>query len=447
MYLLSQIVVAACFLVLIIVLFFDEQDYLSFSVFLMLIAGIVSAIEIEEARHLEGYIDAIEWEVVFFLIAMFTIVEILNEARLFHTIARWIVKKFKNNIRTMFYAICIVSTLAASIIEDLSVAIIFIPIIILTCDELEINPAPFLLGMTICINIASTLTPFGSPENIIIAINFDLNLWDFVSRLGLYFVITTALTLFLLDKLVLSKNLDEKWTSQCEDGDYTDKQSPEFDPLHDVTIESKVVIKNLIGFVIFIILLIVIEEIYVVGLIGMVLFVFLNAEKKENGHYHPQLSRYLSKVDYKLIYFFMCLFILVFLMEKNGTVELIEIQFERFNSSNIFWLSVILLIVTSLLSGFLDNAPVTIIFLPIINILSDGATGELTPLLMAFILGINLGGNFLPQGSACDMMTLELSRKHCVNDLTYRRLTKIGGLFALLHILLGIGYLAAVIYL
>jgi hypothetical protein len=57
-----------------------------------------------------------------------------------------------------------------------------------------------------------------------------------------------------------------------------------------------------------------------------------------------------------------------------------------------------------------------------------------------------LGGNFLPQGSAADMMTLELSNVYCVDGMNYRKLLKIGGLFALLHIILGIGYLAIMIF-
>ncbi|MBA7519630.1 hypothetical protein ES705_11710 [subsurface metagenome] len=44
------------------------------------------------------------------------------------------------------------------------------------------------------------------------------------------------------------------------------------------------------------------------------------------------------------------------------------------------------------------------------------------------------------------MMTLELSTKYCVDGLNYRRLLKIGGLFALLHVMLGIGYLALIIF-
>ena len=98
---------------------------------------------------------------------------------------------------------------------------------------------------------------------------------------------------------------------------------------------------------------------------------------------------------------------------------------------------------TSLLSGLLDNVPVTVLFLPIIGALTQPPVEFASaPLLIAFILGINLGGNILPQGSAADMMTLELSNKYCADDLNYKRLFKVGGIFAVLHILLGIGYLA-----
>jgi Na+/H+ antiporter NhaD/arsenite permease-like protein len=80
-------------------------------------------------------------------------------------------------------------------------------------------------------------------------------------------------------------------------------------------------------------------------------------------------------------------------------------------------------------------------FLPVIQKLITQASFPRNPLLMGFTLGINLGGNFLPQGAACDMATLELARKHNVEGFTYRSLTIVGGIFALIHVLLGIGYI------
>ena len=88
-------------------------------------------------------------------------------------------------------------------------------------------------------------------------------------------------------------------------------------------------------------------------------------------------------------------------------------------------------------------------FLPIISILIalPSYNANFTPIIFAFILGINLGGNFLPQGSAADMMTLEIAKYYCVHDLSYKKLFKVGGLFAVLHILIGIGYLSIIIFL
>ena len=120
---------------------------------------------------------------------------------------------------------------------------------------------------------------------------------------------------------------------------------------------------------------------------------------------------------------------------------------ENISAENEFILAVIILITTSVLSGLIDNTPVTIMFIPIVRVLFSLPEFYLGPIMVAFVLGINLGGNFLPQGSAADMMTLEISRLNKVKDLSYKRLFKVGGFFALLHVLLGIGYLAMLVFL
>ena len=134
-------------------------------------------------------------------------------------------------------------------------------------------------------------------------------------------------------------------------------------------------------------------------------------------------------------------------MEINGTTAIIGDLVLKNSSDNLFLMCLFILIITSLLSGFLDNLPVTVLFIPIIGLMATNAGLGLTPLLIAFILGINLGGNFLPQGAACDMMTLELAKRENVEDMNYKKLTKVGGLFALLHIILGIFYLGILIFL
>jgi Na+/H+ antiporter NhaD/arsenite permease-like protein len=499
-----QIIIIVAFIALIVVLFFESKDYLTWAVFLVLIIGLATAIFLPlDEEETIGIIFAIDWEVVVFLFCLFIIVEILNEHHVLHQVAIAIVNKYRYKPRRMFYVLCVSSTLIATVIEDLSVAMIFVPIVIKACKKIELSPVPYLFGITICINLASTLTPFGSAENVIIANHFGLSLHWHLIYLGVYFIVATIITLVLLDKFVLSKYLKDYDPHAVQDHlphkKNTDKylkqdieslagNKPKSDDLtkeehhayynaryHELKekifeeSDSEVVLplseeillffkemdetfqpaiknpqnyyRNLIGLGVFVILLITIPSIVIAGVIGLLLFLFLNPVLDHHGNKTPSLSYYLKKIDAKLIYFFILLFITVYFMQLAGITVFIENLVDSWADHNILFVAIEIMLITSLLSGFLDDAPVTILFLPIISDLIKKLGGNSNALFIGFTLGINLGGNFLPQGAACDMMTLELARKNDVKEFTYKRLTIIGGLFALLHILLGIVYL------
>ena len=61
--------------------------------------------------------------------------------------------------------------------------------------------------------------------------------------------------------------------------------------------------------------------------------------------------------------------------------------------------------------------------------------------LMAFLLGINIGSNFLPQGAACDLIALNLAAKNKVEGFNYKTLLKNGSRITLFHIFNSIVYL------
>jgi Na+/H+ antiporter NhaD/arsenite permease-like protein len=450
MLLLLQIIVISCFIVVIIALFREKSDFLYYSLVAMLVAAAATFL-LSPGVSTEEVFLAVDWEVIFFLVSLFTIVAILEEQCIFQEVARRITTKFSTNTRKFFWVICLISTVSAAFIEDVSVAVIFIPMIISTSQKMKINPAPILLGMTICINLASTLTPFGSAENILIANHFALSSTWFFTNLSIYFVVGTLSTLFLLDRFILKKHLGDIWIPHCEENE--EPQEIEHYEDHELVIleeplDKKIFYKNIIGLGIFFILLIFIQNILFVGLLGMLLFVFINPRPNAAGKRKPDISFYLTKVDFKLVFFFISLFILVFSFEKAGIIALLEYFVLAITPPNLFLLCVMILVITSVLSGLLDNVPVTILFIPIIEVLTAPPIEFSTiPIMIAFILGINLGGNILPQGSAADMMTLDLSKRYCADDLNYRRLLKVGGLFAIYHIVLGIGYLAILIFL
>ena len=324
--------------------------------------------------------------------------------------------------------------------------------------------------MTVCINLASMLLPFGSAEDIIIVNALDLDIVWFIKYFAAYFVVSTLLTLFLLDKFVLKKYLQKEWNGYCEDDsslnkanllnqterdrvENTDQEHIFYHDIHsdehsisEFEVDKKTFNINMFGLLIFLVLLIAVPTLYLPCLISALMFIFINPVKDSHGKSRPSISHYFKRVDYKLIYFFICLFILVQLMDITGSLVIIEQLVMGVSQDNLFILCLVVLLSSSILSGFMDNAPVTVIFVPIVIMLLADIGYDYPPLIFAFVLGVNCGGNFLPQGSACDMMTLEIAKQNCVYDLSYKKLTKVGASFALLHIAIGIIYLLFFIY-
>ncbi|TFF93002.1 MAG: hypothetical protein EU544_06525, partial [Promethearchaeota archaeon] len=293
-----QLVVGLCFIALVIILFFEKKDYIFYSILLITLAALISAIFISSVREIEFYISVIEWDVVFFLIGMFTIVEVLRENKIFDEIGNRVVIRYSDRPRTMFYVVCIISTLLASIVEDLSIAMIFGPIIIIACRKLKIGAAPYLLGMTICINIAATLTPFGSAQNILIANEFNLDFVWFITRLGLYFVIALVSTLVILDKVILRKDIERCRTDDCV---------PELEKdLEDLgtQISQKRFYRNLIALGVYFVLLILSPVLYLAAILGALIFVVINPIEHRGGKKRISMGHYIRRVDFRLAFFF-----------------------------------------------------------------------------------------------------------------------------------------------
>lgn len=104
-------------------------------------------------------------------------------------------------------------------------------------------------------------------------------------------------------------------------------------------------------------------------------------------------------------------------------------------------LALIILVVVSLISGVVANTPTALIFIPIVDLLIVEHGFAPIPLIFALIIGVNIGGNLIPQGAACDMMTLKIAQKNDVENLNFKILLKYGAIFASIHIALSILYL------
>jgi len=399
----------------------DKVDYFPFA----LIIGIVAVLfMLQSGIERDEILGFINFSTLIFIFAIQIIIYYLNYNKLLEYTALKLIHITKGNNRVFFYLMCLFTATMVAFIEDLSLALILAPLIYRTCRILDIPSGTYMMGMTITINIGAILTPVSSIKNLIISQEFGWGFGEYLINMGPIFLIALLLTVFLLDWFVLRK--EEKPTEE-------NKQ------LLLEVLNPNMVIENKFYFSATAAILIATFGFMVLGfepalvaLISAALLIIIHSKV-------TTFQAIKSEITWRILIAFAIIFILSNSLSSFGFADLISGLLLDLIGNNIYLAVLIVLLISSLLSAFLAGTPVTIILLPIVAAVA-GESIFPNPIIIAFIGGVNMAGNFLPQGSACDLLTLNLARKYKVENLNYRRLLKYGGLFAILHFFIILGY-------
>jgi Na+/H+ antiporter NhaD/arsenite permease-like protein len=391
------------------------------------ITGIQLRIGIEE------FILDVEWQAIIIILSMSIITKIAQDSNVLEYVAVKMFKLSRGDRRIFLYLLCTITTLLAAVISDVVVVLILAPVVVRLCHFLRIRAGTYLLGMTVCINIGSIITPFSSGENIIISTAFELDTFYFIQYYWIFSFVLLFLTIFLIDRFLLSKEpkIEEqtkKFVLELVDADIMIKN-------------KKMFYFNSFAIIVTIVLFMVLPLLYLTAIIAALILVIVN-----RNYTKKLMGELLKDIEWEIIFFFISLYIIIGSLLRAGFQEIFTlIPFELLNP---ILLAFILLVLLSVISGFVANTPTALIFIPIIDTLIDPAgpfNFPAAPLLFAFIVAINLGGNLIPQGAAADLMTLKVAQDSGVENLGYKRLLKTGFTFALIHIISAMGFLFIII--
>ena len=395
----------------------QKLDFVAISLLCCFTAATITFLVV--GTSFNDFIVGIQWQAIIVILCMSLITKIAQDSNILEFVAVKLFKVSRGNQRVFFWLLCTVTTLLAAIISDIIVVIILAPIVIRLCHFLRIRSGTYLLGMTICINIGSIITPFSSGENIIISTAFELNTLYFIQNFWIFSFLLLFLTIYLLDRFLLSKEpmIDEEQKKFVIDLVNT-----------DIMVKNKKMFYfNSIAIIFTIVLFAILPLLYLTAAMSALILVLVNRNftKKPMGEL-------LKDIEWEIIFFLISLYVVIKCLLDAGFEEIFtSIPFETFNP---ILLSFLILIIVSAVSGFIANTPTALIFNVIIQTLITQFNFTSLPLLFAFIIAINLGGNFIPQGAACDMMTLKIAKDSGVDNLNYRRLLTTGATFALIHI-------------
>ncbi|TKJ22712.1 MAG: hypothetical protein CEE43_05650 [Promethearchaeota archaeon Loki_b32] len=400
----------------------DKIDYFPIALIIGAIA-VVSMLTIFNVGE-EEIIGFIDFNTLIFIFAMQIIIYYATNDRVLEYIAVKLIHITKGNNRLFFYMICLFTGTLVAFIEDLTLSLILIPLIYRTCRILEIRPGTYMMGMTITINIGAILTPVSSLKNLIIGEEFGWGFGQYLANMGILFIITLVSTIFLMDWFILKK--EEKPTERNK-------------KILLEILDPGIVIQNKKYFLMTIVIVLSTFVFMFLGFAPALVAIISAAILLLIHSKNSKFSDIKDDIPLRIIIIFAILFILSNSLSRFGFSELISTGLVNMSNNNIYLAVLITLSLSSLLSAFLAGTPVTIILLPIFStLIGEGFFPN--PIIIAFISGVNMAGNFLPQGSACDLLTLSLAKKYKVVNLDYKRLLKNGAVFAMMHFLIILAY-------
>lgn len=372
-----------------------------------------------------------DFSVLITIIGIAIIVEVIREAGIFQYIAIRAVKLSRGDAIPLYVVLAIMTFVLSAFTASIATIIIMGTLTIAISRTLRINPTPYLVTEAILVDVGGMIFMFSSLPNIILAEKVGLSPSFFIVYIFPYAMLSLLISLYFFYRY---------FRHTFEEADIIRKTFlMEFDEWVVVK-DRKVFVRSALIFLFIICgFFLFPHELALVALGGGIALLVLT---------ELPIEEILGKVDWETVFFFAGIFIIVGGLEHEGLLEEIGKMFGLFVGNNVLLAVLLTLWLVGLLSGLIDNIPITIAFIPVIQslITYSGLENYALILWASIVIATNVGGNLIPYGSPTTVLMLGISRRS-EHPIRPREFMNIGIKWTILHIGVGTMYIVAIIFL
>lgn len=346
--------------------------------------------------------DLINWNVLMIYVGSMAIAALFIYSRVPACIADWIVK-ISPSTGLAIVLILAMTGIISIFVENVATVLVMAPIALAMCKKLKINPTFFMIGLAVMSNLEGTATLVGDPPSMIFAAYAGYTFNDFFvhsGKLSIFFIIQAGMLAGCLFFYC--------FFAKQKDKPVADKETA-IGYLPAVLLLTMIFGLALISFIP--------EEItssfsclsgsfvMLLGITGVIWYRFC---QKKTG---AETGEMIKGLDWETIFFLIGIFIVVGAISEVGLLA----DFAKFLSGvcgdSVLLGFVLILAVSVLISGFVDNVPYIIVMLPVAGSLAVdmGIAKELY--MFALLVGSCLGGNLTPYGASANVVAMGILKK------------------------------------
>jgi Na+/H+ antiporter NhaD/arsenite permease-like protein len=390
---------------------------------LMIVSGVVTQ---DEAFYSHEF--GVDYNVIFLLIGMMIIVNIVRDTGLFEVLAIWSAQRAGADPFRMLALLALVTAVLSAMLDNVTTVLLMAPVTLSIAKRLRLDPVPFLIVEAIASNIGGTATLVGDPPNIMIASKAQLGYLQFLIVLGpavvgIMAVFLVGLRLLYGGSLQVAPHLKEAVLG-------LEPRDAVQDPL---LLRRCVWLLGLVNLAFGLHGVLHLEP-ATIALAGASAFMLIGrANRKHNS---DELS-YLADVEWKTIFFFIGLFILVGALVKVGVIGMLATQLLSVTQGHPAAAVFSILWGSALLSAVIDNIPYVAAMNPLVVDLARSLHPEILdyttlvhqpdilPLWWSLALGACLGGNGTLIGASANVVIADLARR-AGYPISYRQFLMVG---------------------
>jgi Na+/H+ antiporter NhaD/arsenite permease-like protein len=365
------------------------------------IAGIAGAVFMVGIGKILGFyseeaaLEAIDFNTLGLLLGMMILVAMLEPTGFFQYLAVWAARASRGKPVRLFVLLGSITTLLSMFLDNVTTVVLIAPITILICEILGLSPLPYLMAEALLSDTGGVATLIGDPPNVLIGSAAGFSFIDFLIYSLPIVAVAWGATLLLLRFL-----FRDELAKLPHNAEAVMSLNPA-ESLDDPKTARRVLIVLGAAIVLF----------FVHHLLHISpSLIALSAAALALTWVQPDIQETFKKVEWSVLIFFSALFVMVGGLEAAGVLESIVDLLEHLSRIPPLWFGVSLIWIVAALSAIVDNVPITIALIPVIQGL--GATGmDITPLWWALAFGAGFGGNGTIIGSTANIIVASISEK------------------------------------
>ncbi|GJF30410.1 membrane protein [Kitasatospora sp. NE20-6] len=340
----------------------------------------------------------IDWNVIFLLLGMMTIVGVLRRTGVFEYLAIWSVKRARAKPFRVMAMLIVITASASALLDNVTTVLLVAPVTLLVCDRLALKAAPFLIAEVFASNIGGTATLVGDPPNIIIASRAGLAFNDFLIHLAPLAIVLTGV-LLVICRVMFRRSFvfDEDRAAEVMALD-------EREAIHDPRLLAQglaILALVVAGFVLH---PVVHYAPSVVALLGAGLLVAVSKVEVKDA---------LADVEWPTLAFFAGLFVMVGALIETGVIATVSEALADATGGKALAATMTLLGASAVLSAIVDNIPYVATMAPITaDLVNTVGEPHGQVLWWALALGADLGGNATAIGASANVVVLGIAERN-----------------------------------